>query len=113
MMEDSTLHQVYDTLWALPCTVLSRSWSILRDLGRAGSDLGSVSHDSTLTVDPCSLTLSDERPRHVQSVLHPQLRRPSLQVHGGGGAGEQFVFTGRVPSYAVPAYRGAQGSWWW
>ena len=49
MVEDSTLHHVYNTLWALPCTVLSRSWSILRDLGRAGSDLGSVSHDSTLT----------------------------------------------------------------
>ena len=44
MMADSTLHHVYNTPWALPCTVLSRSWSILRDLGWAGSNLGSVSH---------------------------------------------------------------------
>ena len=77
MMEDSTLHHVYNTPWALPCTVLSRSWSILRDFIEAGSDLGSVSHDSTLTTDPGSLTRSDEGPRHVQSVLHAQLRRPS------------------------------------
>ena len=77
MMEDSTPHHVYNTPWALPCTVLSRSWSILRAFIEAGSDLGSVSHDSTLTTDPGSLTRSDEGPRHVQSVLHPQPRRPS------------------------------------
>ena len=77
MMEDSTLHHVYNTPWAPPCTVLSRSWSILRDFVGAGSDLGSASHDSTLTADPGSLTRFDEGPRHVQSMLHPQLRRPS------------------------------------
>ena len=60
MMEDSTLHHVYNTPWALPCTVHARSWSILRDLVGTSSDLRSVSHDSTLTVDSCSLTSSDE-----------------------------------------------------
>ena len=74
MMEDTTLHHVYNTPWALPCTVLACSWSILRDLAGAGSDLRSVSHDSTLTANSCSLTWSDEGPRYVQSVLH----RPSL-----------------------------------
>ena len=85
MMEDPTLHHVYNTPWALPCTLLSRSWSILRDFIEAGSDLGSVSHDSTLTADPGSLTRSDEGPRHVQSALHPQLRRP-FKTRGGGVA---------------------------
>ena len=46
MMEDSTLHHVYNTPWALLCTVLSCSWSILHDFIGAGSDLGSVSHGS-------------------------------------------------------------------
>ena len=77
MMEDSTLHHVYTTSRALPFTVLSRSWSILRNFGWADLDLGLVSHESRLELDPCSLTRSDEVLGHVQSVLHPRLRRPS------------------------------------
>ena len=61
MMEDSTLHHIYNTSWALPCTVLSRS----------------LSHESRLKLDPCSLTRSDEVLGHVQFVLHPQQCRPS------------------------------------
>ena len=77
MMEDSTLHHVYNTSWALPFTVPSHSWSILRSFGWAGSELGSVSHDSRLELNLCSLTWFDGAPRHVQFVLHLQLCRPS------------------------------------
>ena len=39
--------------------------------------LSEKSDGSELHCDPVSLTLSDDSPRQVQFVLHPQLRRPS------------------------------------
>ena len=59
MMEDSTLHlhYVYNTPWALPCTVLTRSCqeSILRSLGVADSELRSDASESRLELDPAHL----------------------------------------------------------
>ena len=75
MMEDFTLHHVYNTPWALPCTVLTRSCqeSILRSLGVADSELRSDASESRLELNPSALTRSDGWLQHVQSVLHPQL----------------------------------------
>ena len=74
MMEDSTLHHVYNTPWALPCTVLSRSWSILRDFIEAGSDLGSISHDSH---DP---RLAQGGVTQLQTVNTPHALPPDLHT---------------------------------
>ena len=82
MMEDSTLHHVYDTPWALPCAVLARSCeeSILRSLGVADSELGSDARESRLELDPSALTRSDGWLRHGPH------RGPGGGGGGGGGA---------------------------
>ena len=51
----------------------------LRDLSIGGSALGEEFDGSEMDCDPVSLTCASNSLRHVQSVLHPQLCRPSAR----------------------------------